>query len=195
MKMTAAVITVSDQGFRGERADTSGPAICAMLRHDGWEVVCQTIVPDEKDQIMAELIRCADELGVSLVLTSGGTGFSPRDVTPDATKAAVEREAPGIPELMRAESIKITPRGCLSRSAAGIRGDADRQLTGQREGGAGKSKRRFACPGAWRRDDSFRRFGGVRWKYEKYAEPDEKFRLIFKRTASLVRIKTGKRFF
>lgn len=122
MKMTAAVITVSDQGFRGERADTSGPAICAMLRHDGWEVVCQTIVPDEKDQIMAELIRCADELGVSLVLTSGGTWFSPRDVTPEATKAAVEREAPGIPELMRAESIKITPRGCLSRSAAGIRG-------------------------------------------------------------------------
>lgn len=122
MKMTAAVITVSDQGFRGERPDTSGPAICAMLRQDGWEVVYQTIVPDEKDQIMTELIRCADELGVSLVLTSGGTGFSPRDVTPEATKAVVEREAPGIPELMRAESIKITPRGCLSRSAAGIRG-------------------------------------------------------------------------
>ena len=85
-------------------------------------MVCTSIIPDEIDQIKAELLRCCDELGVRLVLTTGGTGFSPRDVTPEATMAVVERATPGIPELMRAESMKITPRGCLSRSAAGIRG-------------------------------------------------------------------------
>ena len=122
MKYTAAVITVSDKGYRGERVDTSGPAICAIARENGFEVVHTAIVPDEKDMIQAELIRCADELKISLVLTTGGTGFSPRDITPEATLAVVERETRGIPEAMRAESLRITPRGCLSRSAAGIRG-------------------------------------------------------------------------
>ena len=85
-------------------------------------MVYTAIIPDEKDQIQTELIKCSDELHVNLVLTTGGTGFSPRDVTPEATLAVVERETRGIPEAMRMESMKITPRGCLSRSAAGIRG-------------------------------------------------------------------------
>ena len=122
MSYTAAVITVSDKGYRGERTDTSGPALCAMLKAQGLEVCYTAIVPDEADMIKAELIKCADELKVSLVLTTGGTGFSPRDITPEATMEIVERATPGIPEAMRAESMKITPRGCLSRSAAGIRG-------------------------------------------------------------------------
>ena len=122
MKYAAAVITVSDKGFRGERVDTSGPAIRAMLEAQGLEVCYTSIVPDEAEMIRAELVKCADELKLSLVLTTGGTGFSPRDITPEATLAVVERPTPGIPEAMRAESLKITPRGCLSRSAAGIRG-------------------------------------------------------------------------
>ena len=122
MAYTAAVITVSDKGVRGEREDKSGPALCALALEHGYDVVCTSIIPDEIDQIKAELLRCCDELGVRLVLTTGGTGFSPRDVTPEATMAVVERTTPGIPELMRAESMKITPRGCLSRSTAGIRG-------------------------------------------------------------------------
>lgn len=121
MKYTAAVLTISDKGARGERVDTSGPALCAILENDGWDVVYKNIIPDEKDQIQEELIKCADELKIALVLTTGGTGFSPRDITPEATMAVVDRPTPGIPEAMRAESLKITPRGCLSRSAAGIR--------------------------------------------------------------------------
>ena len=122
MAYTAAVLTISDKGFRGERTDTSGPALRAMLEEAGWEVVHSALLPDEQEQIQAALIDCADRLRVNLVLTTGGTGFSPRDVTPEATLAVVEREARGIPEAMRAESLRITPRGCLSRSAAGIRG-------------------------------------------------------------------------
>lgn len=122
MSYTAAVITVSDKGYRGERIDTSGPAICAMLEEAGFEVVYKSTVPDEADRISAELRRCADEKRLALVLTTGGTGFSPRDVTPEATLDVVERETRGIPEAMRWASLQITPRGCLSRSAAGIRG-------------------------------------------------------------------------
>lgn len=122
MKFTAAVITISDKGARGERVDTSGPAICEMARNAGYEVNYTNIIPDEKELIQNELIKCADELKISLILTTGGTGFSPRDITPEATLAVVERETRGIPEAMRAASLRITPRGCLSRSAAGIRG-------------------------------------------------------------------------
>ena len=122
MSYQAAVITVSDKGYRGERVDTSGPAVCAMLKEHGFEISYTSIVPDEFDMIQAELRKCADDLKIPLVLTTGGTGFSPRDVTPEATLDVVERETRGIPEAMRAESLKITPRGCLSRSAAGIRG-------------------------------------------------------------------------
>ena len=122
MEYTAAVITVSDKGYRGERVDTSGPAVCAMLEEHGWKVIYKSIVPDEIELIKNELIRCADEVKANLVLTTGGTGFSPRDVTPEATLAVVERETRGIPEAMRYASLQITPRGCLSRSAAGILG-------------------------------------------------------------------------
>jgi molybdenum cofactor synthesis domain-containing protein len=122
MSYTAAVLTISDKGSRGERADTSGPALVGLLRDAGYAVVHTAIVPDEAARIRAELIRCSDALHVALVLTTGGTGFSPRDVTPEATLAVVERETPGIPELMRAASCRITPRGCLSRGVAGIRG-------------------------------------------------------------------------
>ena len=122
MVYTAAVITVSDKGSRGERVDTSGPNLCEILKDRGFEVVYSALVPDESERIQAELRKCADALGIALVLTTGGTGFSPRDITPEATLAVVERLAPGIPEAMRAESMKITPKGCLSRSVAGIRG-------------------------------------------------------------------------
>lgn len=122
MSYTAAVITVSDKGARGERVDTSGPMLCEMLKSAEYEVVYTAIVPDEAEQIKAELLKCSDEKQIALVLTTGGTGFSPRDVTPEATKAVIERETPGIPEAMRAESLKITPHGCLSRETAGIRG-------------------------------------------------------------------------
>ena len=122
MKYTAAVITVSDKGSRGERVDTSGPAVVKMLEEAGFDVTYTGIVPDEMDQIKSELIACADEKKIGLVMTTGGTGFSQRDITPEATLAVVERETRGIPEAMRWASLQITPRGCLSRSAAGIRG-------------------------------------------------------------------------
>lgn len=122
MKYTAAVITISDKGSRGERVDTSGPAVRKMLEEAGFDVVHTCIIPDEMDQIKAELISCADERKIGLIMTTGGTGFSQRDITPEATLAVVERETRGIPEAMRWASLQITPRGCLSRSAAGIRG-------------------------------------------------------------------------
>ena len=121
MSYTAAVITISDKGSRGERVDTSGPNLCEILKSKGFEVVYTNIIPDEMEEIKAELIRCADEKQIALVLTTGGTGFSPRDITPEATMQVVERPTPGIPEAMRAESMRITPKGCLSRSVAGIR--------------------------------------------------------------------------
>ncbi|MGN0315814.1 MAG: molybdenum cofactor biosynthesis protein B [Fusicatenibacter sp.] len=121
MSYTAAVITVSDKGYRGEREDTSGPNLCRLLIDKKYDVVYTAIVPDEIEQIKTELLKCADELGIALVLTTGGTGFSPRDITPEATSAVIERPTPGIPEVMRSESMHITPKGCLSRSTAGIR--------------------------------------------------------------------------
>ena len=118
---TAAVITISDKGSRGERVDTSGPNLCEILKSKGFDVVYTNIIPDEMEEIKAELIRCADEKQIALVLTTGGTGFSPRDITPEAAMDIIERPTPGIPEAMRAESMRITPKGCLSRSVAGIR--------------------------------------------------------------------------
>lgn len=121
MTYTAAVITVSDKGWRGEREDTSGPNLVNLLEERGFQVTYTALVPDEMEQIKEELSRCADELDVALVLTTGGTGFSPRDITPEATMEIIQRPTLGIPEAMRAESMRITPRGCLSRSTAGIR--------------------------------------------------------------------------
>ena len=122
MKYTAAVITISDKGAKGERIDTSGPAICLMAENAGYDVIYRHMIPDDQEMIQEELIKCADEMRINLILTTGGTGFSPRDITPEATLAVIERETRGIPEAMRAASLKITPRGCLSRSVAGIRG-------------------------------------------------------------------------
>jgi molybdenum cofactor synthesis domain-containing protein len=118
----AAVLTISDKGSIGQRADTSGPTIRRMLEPLGAEIVAADIVPDEREAIAARLRHYADALGCDLVLTTGGTGFSPRDVTPEATKGVIEREALGIPEAMRAESLKKTPMAMISRAAAGIRG-------------------------------------------------------------------------
>ena len=118
----AAVITVSDKGSIGEREDLGGPAVREMLEGEGYEVVYTVVIPDEQGQIERELIKCADELDIALVVTTGGTGFSPRDVTPEATIAVCPRLAPGIPEAMRAESLRITNRAILARQQAGIRG-------------------------------------------------------------------------
>ena len=119
---TAAVITISDKGYRGERVDTSGPNLVEILKDKGFDVTYTQIIPDDREMIKSELIKCADEMYIALVLTTGGTGFSPRDITPEATMEVVERPTPGIPEAMRVESMRITPKGCLSRSSAGIRG-------------------------------------------------------------------------
>ncbi|MBR7177986.1 MAG: MogA/MoaB family molybdenum cofactor biosynthesis protein [Oscillospiraceae bacterium] len=119
---TAAVITVSDKGYLGQREDTSGPNLVRILTEKGFEVTYTAIIPDDRAMIQAELLKCADEKGIALVLTTGGTGFSPRDITPEAAMEVIERPTPGIPEAMRAESMRITPKGCLSRSVAGIRG-------------------------------------------------------------------------
>ena len=118
----AAVITISDKGYRGEREDTSGPNLVRILTEKGFDVTYTSMLPDEREMIRSELCKCADELGIALVLTTGGTGFSPRDITPEAAMEVIERPTPGIPEAMRAESMRITPQGCLSRSVAGIRG-------------------------------------------------------------------------
>ena len=115
------IITASDKGSRGEREDLSAEAIKEKITAAGWEVNAYAIVPDDRESIAAKLREFADEKGLDLVLTTGGTGFGPRDVTPEATLDVVERLVPGIPELMRMESYKITPRAVLSRATAGIR--------------------------------------------------------------------------
>lgn len=119
---TAAVLTVSDRGFRGERPDLSGPLVRSMLEEAGYAVASVGLVPDEQPQIESALRKLCDSGQVQLLLTTGGTGFSPRDVTPEATAAVCERLCPGIPEAMRFASKQITPNAMLSRAQAGIRG-------------------------------------------------------------------------
>jgi molybdenum cofactor synthesis domain-containing protein len=119
---TSAVITVSDKSSAGEREDIGGPAVRELLERAGFDVARAVIVPDERGLLEDELIKCADELDIALVVTTGGTGFSPRDITPEATAAVCSRMVPGIPEAMRAESLKITNRAVLARQQAGIRG-------------------------------------------------------------------------
>jgi molybdopterin adenylyltransferase len=121
--MTVGILTVSDRGARGEYEDKSGPVIQEMVTERlGARLAKYEIVPDEIELIKNTLIHWADEMGLDLILTTGGTGFAPRDVTPEATKAVIEREAPGLAEAMRAESLKVTPHAMLSRAVAGIRG-------------------------------------------------------------------------
>jgi len=121
MDIRFGILTVSDRSARGERADTSGPLLAESVRKLGWSVSKLRIVPDEVEAIQETLILWADSNELDVILTSGGTGFAPRDVTPEATTAVLERLAPGIPEAMRAESLKITPHAMLTRLAAGIR--------------------------------------------------------------------------
>jgi len=118
--MKVGILTVSDKGARGEREDKSGPAIREMMEAAGGEIVRAKIVPDEQDEIRAALLEWSDE-GLDLILTTGGTGFSPRDWTPEATKAVLDRETPGIAEAMRRAGMEKTPTAMLSRAAAGIR--------------------------------------------------------------------------
>ena len=117
---TAIVVTVSDRCYRGERLDESGPVVREALERGGFHVLGMVLVPDERAQIERALTEGAKE--ADLIATTGGTGFSPRDVTPEATAAVCERMTPGIPEAMRFESHKTTNRAMLSRAAAGIRG-------------------------------------------------------------------------
>ncbi|WP_338818239.1 Molybdopterin adenylyltransferase [Moorella thermoacetica] len=116
-----AILTASDKGSRGEREDKSAAIIREMVADLG-EVVAYAVVPDERQLLAAKLREFCDEVGADLVLTTGGTGFSPRDVTPEATRDVIEREVPGLPEAMRAAGLKVTPQAMLSRAIAGIRG-------------------------------------------------------------------------
>lgn len=119
--MRAAIITSSDSGYEGKREDLSGPVIKEILEENGYEVVHTVLLPDEREMLAKEMARIADEGMAELIVTTGGTGFSPRDCMPEATADVTERTVPGIPEAMRAYSMTITPRAMLSRAAAGIR--------------------------------------------------------------------------
>jgi molybdenum cofactor synthesis domain-containing protein len=116
------ILTVSDRSARGERADLSGPALAEFILSQGWSLVRQAVLPDELPVLREALATWADVGDVDVLLTTGGTGFAPRDVTPEATRQVIEREAPGLAEVMRAESLKATPHAMLSRAVAGIRG-------------------------------------------------------------------------
>ena len=116
-----AIIVSSDAGYRGEREDKSGPEIRRIVEENGYEVVSVVILPDEQEMVENEMKKIADENLAELILTTGGTGFSPRDCMPEATIAVTERIVPGIPEAMRAYSMQFTKRAMLSRATAGIR--------------------------------------------------------------------------
>lgn len=118
----AAIITASDSGYRGEREDLSGPAIREILEREGYEVISMDILPDDQVMLAGKLQEIADSEKAELILTTGGTGFSERDVTPEATEEVIERKVPGIPEAIRAYGMTITKRAMLSRATAGIRG-------------------------------------------------------------------------
>ena len=122
MSYKAAVITVSDKCSVGERVDTSGPAVAKMLSDAGFEVIYSSIVPDERSMIAKELRKCGEEIGADIIITTGGTGLSERDVTPEATRDVISREIPAIPQAMLHYSLNITPRAMLSRAVAGVMG-------------------------------------------------------------------------
>jgi len=119
--INAAIITVSDKGSKGERVDGTGAAIREILEKQDFSVEYYKIVPDEIDCIEKELIYLSDEVKIDIVFTNGGTGFSPRDVTPEATEKVIQKHIPGFGETMRAKSLEITPKSMLSRAIAGIR--------------------------------------------------------------------------
>ena len=122
MMFKVAILTISDRGSKGEREDSSGPLIREMIKDLPAQVIHYEIIPDEKDQIEKALKKSADEIKADLILTTGGTGLSPRDVTPDATGKVIDKTLPGFAEAMRAESLKKTPHAMISRAVCGIRG-------------------------------------------------------------------------
>ena len=121
MMIRFGILTLSDRSSRGERADSSGPALARLILAENWSVTKQALLPDNESEIRNLLIQWSDSGEVDIILTTGGTGFSPRDVTPEATRAVIEREAPGLAEAMRAASLKITPHAMLSRIVTGVR--------------------------------------------------------------------------
>jgi molybdenum cofactor synthesis domain-containing protein len=123
MKHSVVIITCSDKGSRGEREDKSGPAIAAMLK-DSYNINNILVVPDETNIIADTIKKLIDEQKIDLVITTGGTGLSNRDVTPEATRMVIEKDLPGFAEIMRIESYKITPHGIISRGICGIRGES-----------------------------------------------------------------------
>jgi molybdenum cofactor synthesis domain-containing protein len=122
MAIRFGIMTLSDRSARGEREDASGPALADLVRAQGWSVTNQAILPDDEPAIRAALISWADSGQFDIILTTGGTGFAQRDVTPEATRTVIQREAPGLAEAMRSDSLKKTAHAMLSRSVAGIRG-------------------------------------------------------------------------
>lgn len=121
MSLNFAILTVSDRSAAGTREDLSGPALGATIEQAGWIVSATAIIPDDFQQIVDQLKTWADSGDFQVILTTGGTGFAPRDITPEATESVIDRPAPGLAEAMRAGSLKITPHAMLSRAAAGIR--------------------------------------------------------------------------
>ena len=121
MPVRCAVLTISDRSYSGQREDRSGPVLVAKAQEAGWEVIAQKVVPDDFNAIRDSLMEWCEIGQVDLILTTGGTGFSGRDITPEATGSVVQRFAPGIAEAMRQESLKKTPHAMLSRGVAGIR--------------------------------------------------------------------------
>lgn len=121
MSLRFGILTLSDRSAKGIRADASGPALVDLILSQNWLVFKQEILPDEESIIRNTLSEWADNGEMDVILTTGGTGFAPRDITPEATRAIIEREAPGLAEIMRAESMKKTPHAMLSRAIAGIR--------------------------------------------------------------------------
>jgi molybdopterin adenylyltransferase len=121
MTIRFGILTASDRSSRGERPDLSGPALVAVIQANGWSLIAQEIVPDDIGCITEKLTSWADSEKVDIILITGGTGFAPRDVTPEATRAVIDREAPGLAEVMRQASLLKTPHAMLSRAMAGIR--------------------------------------------------------------------------
>ncbi|HXD08520.1 MAG TPA: MogA/MoaB family molybdenum cofactor biosynthesis protein [Anaerolineales bacterium] len=121
MTIRFGILTLSDRSSRGERPDTSGVELARVVQAEGWSVAKQAILPDTVSAIRAILVEWVDGGDVDIILTTGGTGFSPRDVTPEATRSIIERDVPGLTEAMRAAGLKITPHAMLSRAIAGIR--------------------------------------------------------------------------
>jgi molybdopterin adenylyltransferase len=122
MSLRFGILTVSDRSARGERPDLSGPALVELVTAQGWKVERAAILADDLAELRKTLSVWADGAELDVILTTGGTGFSPRDVTPEATRLVIERDAPGLAEAMRSESLKVTPHAMLSRALAGIRG-------------------------------------------------------------------------